>query len=203
MKWFVIACCLAAQCAFADTAISLAGTWRFALDPQNVGISESWFNKSLPETVMLPGSTDSNRKGTRNTRKPDLSHPSRLYEYTGPAWYQREITIPREWKGKRITLFLERCHWETQAWLDGKPCGMQDSLCVPHVHELSASPGHHRLTIRVDNTIKYNVGSWAHSITEETQTNWNGIVGRMELQATPSTYIENVQVYPESKGIRV
>ena len=204
-RWFIVACCLAAQCAIADNAVSLAGQWRFALDPKNVGVSERWFNNSLPETVKLPGSLDENRKGTRNTRKPDLSHPSRLYEYTGPAWYQREIVIPQGWKGRRIVLFLERCHWETQVWLDGRPCGMQDSLCVPHIHGVGASPGRHRLTIRVDNTIKYNVGGWAHSITEETQTNWNGIIGRIELQATPSTYIENVQIYPDvsSHSIKV
>lgn len=189
----------------ASDSVSLAGQWKFALDPKNVGITERWFDKTLPETVMLPGSTDSNRKGVRNTRKPDLQHLSRLYEYTGPAWYQREITIPREWEGKRVVLFLERCHWETQVWLDGRPMGMQDSLCVPHIHELSASPGVHRLTIRVDNTIKYNVGGWAHSITEETQTNWNGIVGRIELRETPKVWIENVQVYPDlaSNSIRV
>ncbi|HET6452927.1 MAG TPA: discoidin domain-containing protein [Armatimonadota bacterium] len=202
LYWILTAILLTAGCTASET-ISLAGQWKFALDPQNVGISEGWFNKALPETVMLPGSTDTNHKGIPNKRKPDLQHPSRLYEYTGPAWYQREITVPREWAGKRVVLFLERCHWETQVWLDGKPCGMQDSLCVPHVHELNASPGVHRLTIRVDNTIKYNVGAWAHSITEETQTNWNGIVGRIELQAAPKNDIESVQVYPESKSIKV
>lgn len=185
--------------------VSLAGEWRFDLDPKNAGITERWFEKDLSDRVKLPGSTDENRKGTPNTRPPDLQHLSRLYEYTGPAWYQRDITIPDEWKGERVILFLERCHWETQVWLDGKPCGMQDSLCVPHVHELGTDlqPGVHRLTIRVDNSVKYNVGNWAHSITEETQTNWNGIIGRIELRATPPVRIESVQVYPESGSIRV
>lgn len=186
----------------AAPAISLAGHWQFALDPKNVGVTEAWFGTSLPETVTLPGSTDENKKGAPNDRKPDMQRLSRLYEYTGPAWYERHIGIPTAWKGKRVVLFLERCHWETQVWLDGKPCGMRDSLCVPHVHELGTNltPGPHRLVIRVDNTVKYNVGNWAHCITEETQTNWNGIVGRMELQATPLATISNVQVYPDTKA---
>ena len=184
----------------AAAAISVAGRWQFALDPNSVGVTQGWFGKSLPETVTLPGSTDLNKKGVPNDRKPDMQHLSRLYEYTGPAWYQRQIEIPKTWSGKRVTLFLERCHWETQVWLDGKPCGMRDSLCVPHVHELGTdlTPGPHRLVIRVDNTIKYNVGGWAHCITEETQTNWNGIVGRIELRATPTTWIDSVQVYPNA-----
>ena len=211
----IVLCAFSASCRVAASSapgntVSLAGQWRFALDPTNAGISQGWFNKNLSDHVTLPGTTDTNRKGIKNTRKPDLQHLSRLYEYTGAAWYQRDITIPGDWalNGKsRVVLFLERCHWETQVWLDGKPCGMQDSLCAPHVHELGIdlTPGVHRLTIRVDNTIKYNVGGWAHSITEETQTNWNGIVGKIELQASPPVWVESVQVYPDiaRKSIKV
>jgi hypothetical protein len=137
----------AAHCALVAPSISLSGQWRFDLDPKNVGITERWFEKDLSDAVTLPGSTDTNKKGVLNTRPADLMHPARVYEYTGAAWYQREVTIPKLWKGKRVVLFLERCHWETQVWIDGKPCGMQDSLCVPHVHELDVGPGKHRLTI--------------------------------------------------------
>jgi hypothetical protein len=33
---------------------------------------------------------------------------SRIWYWKGPAWYQREVVIPESWKGKRITLLLER-----------------------------------------------------------------------------------------------
>lgn len=203
MRALVIAVLLCAVASAGSCqSISLAGRWRFGLDPGRVGVTEGWFRKDLPGNVTLPGSTDTNKKGIPNNRKPDMQRLSRLYEYTGPAWYERGITIPKAWAGKRVVLFLERCHWETQVWLAGKPCGMQDSLCAPHVHEFGTGiePGKHRLSIRVDNTVKYNVGPWAHSITEETQTNWNGIVGRIELQATPLATISNVQVYPDTKA---
>ena len=182
-----------------DTPISLAGTWAFRLDHDGVGVDQKWFAADLPDKTKLPGSTDENHFGKPNTRPPDFQHLARLYEYTGPAWYQREVDIPAAWRGKRITLFLERCHWETRVWVDGQACGMQDSLCVPHVHDLSAvlTPGKHRLSIRVDNSFKVDVGNWAHSMTEETQTNWNGIVGRIELWATDPVWIEEVQVYPD------
>lgn len=153
----------------------------------------------LSESVHLPGSTDENQKGIKNVAKPNLDHLSRIWEYKGSAWYERDVDIPTAWKGKRVALFLERCHWETRVWLDGKECGMQDSLCVPHVHELgiSLSPGLHKLTLRVDNSVKFNVGNDAHSITEQTQTNWNGVVGRIELQATPTVRVDDLQVYPD------
>ena len=58
------------------------------------------------------------------------------------------------------------------------------------------SPGKHRLTIRVDNRLVVDVGINSHSVTDHTQGNWNGIVGRIELSATPPVWVEDVQVIP-------
>jgi hypothetical protein len=182
----------------ATEPVSLQGEWAFRLDPDKAGIEQKWFRSALPDKIKLPGSTDEGGYGTRNTRPPDFNYLSRLVEYTGPAWYQREIAVPADWKGKRITLVLERCHWETQVWVDDQLMGMDDSLCVSHVHDLSAAltPGKHRLTIRVDNSLKYDMGPNAHSTSEQTQTNWNGIVGRIELRVSDRVWVADVQVYP-------
>ena len=189
---------LSCQAAPAPAVIPLQGEWGFRLDPENVGVSQGWFRAPLPQRAKLPGSTDENGYGTRNTRPPDLNHLSRIWEYAGPAWYQREVEVPDDWNGKRITLFLERCHWESRVWVDDRPAGMQDSLCVPHVYDLThlLSPGKHRLSLRIDNTIKYDVGDNAHSVTEQTQTNWNGVIGRIELRASDPVWIEDLQAYP-------
>ncbi|MCX8037850.1 MAG: hypothetical protein N3D11_12535 [Candidatus Sumerlaeia bacterium] len=179
--------------------LSLAGRWRFRLDPQDAGVTERWYAaQRLPETVRLPGSTDENGKGTLNTRPPDYNYLSRIVEYVGPAWYQRDVTIPATWRDRRITLFLERCHWETRVWVDGVEAGVQDSLSVPHIYDLTQllPPGRHRIVIRVDNSHKYDMGRNAHSTSEQTQSNWNGIVGRIELRAADPVGIEDIQVYP-------
>ncbi len=177
--------------------VSLAGEWRFRLDPDARGIAEEWYDQQLPDVISLPGSTDLAGYGAKGA-KAVATQLSRLVEYEGPAWYQREIVIPQGSEGKRRVLFLERCHWETQVWVDGKAVGKQNSLSVPHEYDLTdfLTPGKHRLTIRVDNHYKINVGRNAHSLTEHTQTNWNGIVGRIELRTTDPVWIEDVQVFP-------
>jgi len=206
--------------------ISLAGQWRFQLDPENIGEKESWCNSKLTDRIKLPGSTAENGYGddvsvdTKWTgsiidrswftdakyekyRQPgNIKIPfwlTPVKHYVGPAWYQKQIDIPKKWRDRRITLFLERCHWETKVWVDGVAAGLQDSLCTPHLYDLSKlmTPGKHLLTIRVDNSMKYNVGANAHSVSDHTQSNWNGIVGRMELQATNHVWISDVQVYPD------
>ena len=79
----------------AEECISLAGEWRFRLDPGDDGVASEWFRQVLPETVRLPGSLDENGKGTPVSAV-HVAHLTRLYEYTGPAWYQKTVTIPRE-----------------------------------------------------------------------------------------------------------
>ncbi len=40
----------------------------------------------------------------------------------------------------------------------------------------------------------------SHAVDERTQTNWNGIVGKIELQVTDPVWIDEVQVYPDVKN---
>lgn len=88
-----------------------------------------------------------------------------------------QTNSPQQNNGKRLSLFLERAHWVTEAWVDDQPLGTRDSLCVPHVYDMGTAlaPGRHLLTVRVDNRLKYDLGTHPHSVSEETQTDWNGL----------------------------
>ncbi len=193
---FVGALLFSADCnARAVESISLAGDWRFEI----AGTNLEGFAHELPGKIKLPGTIDDARLGPPNTKAPTLEGPWRLSDYAGPAWYQRDIDIPAKWSGRRVTLFLERCRWVTTVWLDDKRIGSQDSLIAPHVHDLGTgiAPGKHRLTICVDNTDKIPLGKFVSALRGGTWGNMNGIVGRIELAATPPVWIDDVQVYPD------
>ncbi len=205
--------------------LSLAGEWGFQLDPKDVGEEGKWFDRDLPLRIELPGSTVEggfgddvsvetewtgdivDRSWYTEERYEKYRQPGNvkipfwltpLKHYVGAAWYQKTINIPDSWQDKRIMLFLERVHWETKLWVDGKEIGMRNSLSTPHEYDLGKlTAGKHRLAIRVDNTIKIEVGVNSHSISDHTQTNWNGIVGKMELRAKDPVWIEDFQVYPD------
>ncbi|HEY5909329.1 MAG TPA: discoidin domain-containing protein [Verrucomicrobiae bacterium] len=196
----VLCICLAMSCAHSargvtvDNTVSLAGRWRFEI----AGTNAQGFNRELPGRIRLPGTIDDAGLGPRNTNAPTLAGPYRLYDYAGPAWYQRDIEIPSAWRGQRVTLFLERVRWTTRVWLDDKFIGTQDSLIAPHLYDFGTgvAPGKHRLTICVDNTVKINLGGFVSALFGGTWGNMNGIVGRIELGATPPVWLDEVQVYP-------
>lgn len=212
-------------------SISLSGKWAFQIDREDKGVREEWFNKTLNDRINLPGSMPEKLKGddvTVRTKWTGSLYDSSYYfnpymekyridgqvklpffltpdkHYVGVAWYQKKVTVPDNWKGERIVLFLERPHIETTVWINHREVGMRNSLCVPHVYDLTSyvTPGKSCLvTIRVDNRIKeINVGPDSHSITDQTQGNWNGIVGKIELQSTPEVFFEDIQVYPDLAG---
>ncbi len=129
---------------------------------------------------------------------PFLSQPPK--HYLGAAWYQRDIEIPADWQGRHFTLFLERAHWQSTVWVDDKEYPANDSLVAPHITDLGVlTPGKHRLTIRVDNRLQLPARGHlvdSHSISDSLGAAWNGIVGKIELRATPPVWIEDVQVFP-------
>lgn len=180
--------------------ISLEGIWKFKLDPFYTGVSSNGVQllPGLPEEITLPGSTDRAGKGYVTQGMTSI-RLTRLFEYKGAAWYEKEIYVPAHWKGKEVELFLERAHWETSVWVNGKPAGRRESLSVPHTYGATSliRPGQKNIVrIRVDNNLIHNI-EYSHAVSAETQTNWNGIIGRLELHAYDQAYMSDVQVYPD------
>ena len=206
--------------------IKLSGEWAFALDPNDTGIAEQWYNQSLTDKIRLPGSLQEQGYGydvdteTRWTglimdrswftapeyekyrQKGNIKIPFWLQpekHYVGVAWYQRVVDVPKSWKGKHIELELERTHWETTLFVNGEEIGKNDALQTPHRYVINET-GKLVVSIRVDNRVHIPVGIDAHSVSDHTQTNWNGIVGNISLTARPALHIDHIQVYPDVKA---
>lgn len=205
--------------------IDLSGEWRFALDPQDLGIKSAPDGWRFPDKIRLPGTVTAQGFGEspsfktawtgdgwrypgmfkewqadENFKFPFFLQPPK--HYVGPAWYRRDIEIPADWKGSRATLHLERVHWQSTAWIDDKEVGQADSLGTPHEFDLGKlSPGKHSLTLRIDNRIgDVNVGPLSHSVTDHTQGNWNGVVGKIELRRAGDYRINLVRTFPSADG---
>lgn len=176
--------------------ISLAGKWRFALDPDSLGYKENWSKKTLAEQIKLPGTTDEAKFGKR-TQESDYGILTRAYKYIGPAWYQKDINIPADWANHATILYLERALWETKVYVDGKLVSTLSPLYVPHQHNIGKlAPGKHTLTICVNNDLAHQIGDKGHGYTEYTQSIWNGLVGKIALVNQPIAPVTTIKTYP-------
>lgn len=234
INYFIVLMILIWSCKHVNkTILNLSGEWGFSIDTLDIGEANGWYETRLKDAVNLPGSMATNGKGfgitlktkwvgnirdtgwykdplfapfhnPDNFRIPFWLQPEK--KYTAASWYQKEIIIPEDWKNKNVFLNLERCHWETTVWLDSIKIGSQNSLSTPHVYHLTAGTGKHLLTVKVDNRIKdIDVGVNSHSVTDHTQSNWNGIIGEISLKAKENIYIKELALIPDiqKKSVRV
>lgn len=201
--------------------LNLAGAWRVELDSglETAAAKPPERPLSGQQRMVLPGTTDRAGLGVRvetntmsysvefpYTRFPGVREATRADErgflvreflFLGRAWYEREVEIPAEWRGLCCRLRLERVIWRSEVWVDGRSAGSCDSLVAPHEFDLGPlEPGKHRLTVAVDNRMIHNTGTIGHAYTPETQSRWNGMIGRLELMAIPKVALERIEVYP-------
>ncbi len=204
----------------------LSGAWTLRLDDEAnpVGEQREWFNEKgfagkidLPDALQNCGfgrdvSVDTQWMGVSgyelwltkkyekyrqpgNIKVPFFLQPEK--RFIGAAWYQKTIVVGKDApRGKDLILTLERVHWESTVWLDGRKIGSNNALGVAHVYNLGRSlpPGGHNLVVRIDNRQVLPVGSRAHSLTDETQGDWNGIVGRLALSWRNPVFLKHVKV---------
>ena len=183
-------------------SIDLSGIWQFALDRQNL-VHPDYI---LTETVSLPGTTDTNKKGDFIDKSEETTHLSRPWSYKGRAWYKREVEIPAEWKGKTVYLLLERTK-PSEVYVDAKFIGACNDISTPQVFDLSKvlTPGKHTLAIMVDNSsgVPEQLYANSHAYTEDTQTNWNGIIGRIELTTAPFAVVSPQSTHPNFRNFHI
>lgn len=183
-------------------SISLAGEWNVEL-----GKSGSAFAKSKRASqgevkrAILPGTIDTNHLGFAPKDTMETTHLTRLYAYKGAARYSRTINIPKDWKKKSVELFLERTR---PAWVyvDGELVDSCNFISTPQRYLLpkKVKPGKHLLEIVVDNGrgVPEQVYGSSHAYTEDTQTNWNGIIGEIRLEVkSEERRMKNSNVLPD------
>ena len=196
--------------ALAQQHIDLSGEWQFSSE-RETGVVR------LPGSMLTNGKGD---EVTVNTKWTSSLYDSSFYfnpymaryrqagqmkfpffltpdkHYVGNAWYERTVMVPKQWKGQPVMLYLERPHIETTVMVNGQRVGHQQSLSVPHVYDVTPYIKYgkpNQLTIQVYNGIEnVCVGQDSHSVTDQTQGNWNGIVGKIELRQGPHIWRKRV-----------
>ncbi len=163
--------------------ISLHGIWDFCLDTEKQGLASHFELQRFHDTIQLPTTVSEAKKGTPHS-KTETGFLTDPYEMSGYSWYRRVISLPfssvSDISGKQFELILERTR-TSYVWVDGIFVGCFDSFIARHTYDLTGfiktlTP---EITIMVSNT-DYKVPG-GHMTSPDTQTNWNGILGDINL----------------------
>jgi hypothetical protein len=186
-----------------NPTLNLHGAWRYELDEQDKGLEEGWFGRNLEHNnFTIPGTTASNHVGNpvdipRELTKEAVRCLREEYKYLGVAWYQTDFILGSEFEQGRIEFLIERVMFESMVWIDGIAIGKRDSLSTCHTYDITeyVEVGKsHTITIRIDNRDIHKIGPYPSAYTDETQTIWNGMIGRVEITGCDEVPIENVVI---------
>lgn len=175
-------------------AVTLPGT----LDESGVGRPDRPAGAVHPDAAL--GQTES-RDGPITTRL------TRKHTYEGAVTFSRTIHVQPP-KGARIFLEAERAR-SLRLRLNGEeiPHFRPGTLSTPHLFEVTGKlTGEDRLELISDNSypgLPREAILNASAATDETQTNWNGIVGRFCLVTRPEPFFSGLRVYPQGEGQQV
>ncbi|SFC49265.1 glycoside hydrolase family 2 TIM barrel-domain containing protein [Butyrivibrio sp. YAB3001] len=192
----------------------LSGKWKISLSDQRV-----------KEDGFLPASLDENEIGDEDkvakAWHPDVEERNkeieknsecdsriatrltRKFTYEGAATFTRSFDKEVS-DDKRYFLFLERTR-KASLMVDGKDVKVfRWGLSTPTIFELTGllKKGS-ELAVTVDNTypgLPYRDITFSSAATDETQTNWNGIIGDIYIEEKNEAILSDVRVYPELSG---
>jgi len=163
--------------------VNLNGTWQFRFDKENAGEGANWAagKTEFPEQITVPFSWGSKLSGLEN--KADI------------GWYQRTVTVPEAWKGKRIFLVVGACDWLTKGWFDGQALGEHRGGYTPFEFELTPIVNwgqDQQIILRVDDT--------PHPFKLEGKQGYGaakGIWQTIYLEARPALHLKSVHYFPD------
>lgn len=188
-----------------DETITLPASMPQALKGYDISTDTKWVGSLYDSSYFFNPYMAQYRKPGKEMKLQFFLTPDK--HYVGVAWYKKTVHIDENEVLPMYTLLLERPHITTDVWVNGEKVQYtHNSLSVPHKYYLYGylKPGDNDIVIRVNNdpeTVK--VGQDSHSVTDQTQGCWNGIVGKIELQKFNN--VDYVMVYPniDKKTARV
>ena len=126
--------------------VNLNGTWSFDFDFGKSGRNRNLQNaEKLDKQITVPFCPESKLSGIQHL------------DFINCAWYQRKISIPAEWAGKKIFLNFGAVDYEAIVYIDGerilRHCGGSSSFAVDLTRFVKAGQTHN-LVVQVNDDLR-------------------------------------------------
>jgi len=165
---------------------NLNGLWNYAILPVGKQNPTSFDGK-----ILVPFAVESSLSGVQKR----LGSENEL-------WYQREFTVPSNWKNNRVLLHFGAVDWKADVWVNDIKVGQHTGGYAPFSFDVTPAlkSGTNKLVVKVwDGTdqgyqprgkqVNNPHGIWYTPVSGIWQTVW--------LEPVPEKYIENVKITPD------
>lgn len=182
--------------------VLLDGEWRFALDSNDKGLEEKWYQGHEYElSAHWPGSVEDHMKAQKGNQTTDSWNDSVV------VWYEREFPLPKKedhLHHSMLQLTFGACGYETRVWLNGHLLHTVDGEDVHYGEYTSFSyeldeeylQQENRLTVRIADTMDADIprgkqesyvykrgGIWYQTYTGAVRSVWIETVERNRLRS--------------------
>lgn len=181
----------------------LGGTWRFKVDWKDEGGRNKWFARPLSSAKKIPVPCSYN----------DFFKDPAIRDHVGEVWYEKEFLIPKQWKGKRISVRFGAVTHHAEVWVNGKPVGKHKGGFLPFDCDASRAIRFgrpNRVTVAVNNELNWNTlppGDVRRTPAgRKVQEYWfdffnyAGIHRPVKLVVTSRAYFDAIRVTTASRG---
>ena len=174
-----------------DAWINLNGVWDFEIDNAKVGLEKRFFERdSLDMKINVPFTAEARLSG--------IGHTDFMYA----VWYRRDISIPAEWKGKRVILHIDACDHTTTVFVNGKRAGKHKGGYTPFafdITDLLAEEGNY-VTVYAEDDVrskKQFSGKQSSLLASHgcSYTRTTGIWQTVWLEAVETAHIESYKIF--------
>lgn len=171
------------------------------LDRAGIGEKDTGANQWHPDEALK------NEEFKTTANDPITTRFTRKVTYEGAVQFIRKINVCVP-SGQRAFLEIERAKC-LSLFIDNQeiPHAVEPSISTPHIFEVTDFlKGEHEICLVSDNSLPglpHDAIVYSSAATDETQTNWNGLLGYIRLRIEPQVYLSSLRVYPKGKTLTV
>ncbi len=174
--------------------LNLNGAWAYETDRGLSGEARGLWkcDAVFGETITVPFCRESVLSGIGDT------------DFCEGVWYQKKLTLPEGWAGKRVLLHIGACDWKTKLWVNGQYLGDHLGGYVAFSYDITAAlvSGENVITIGVTDHLRTHnqpggKQSFLYASAGCHYTRTTGIWQTVWLECVPQAYIAGTKYYPD------
>ncbi|WHY74829.1 glycoside hydrolase family 2 protein [Fictibacillus enclensis] len=179
-----------------DNWLNLNGEWNFIFDDENEGMNKIWYKNGLPEEslkIQVPFAYQCEESGIHQTAFHDV------------VWYERELLVPDEWKGKELYLHFGAIDYRSWVYVNGSLVGFHEGGHTSFSHNVTPylnESNRNDLVIRVedpseDETIPRGKQYWKEQSESIFYTRTTGIWQTVWLEPVDPVHFTSIRWTPD------